>query len=223
VDRLNVLYFLEDRAQEQFLTALVERIALDLSIPGQSFAHDVRSARRGSGVLTEFRDFAQHLRKMGSLEADMIVVAVDGNCSDYGAKAKQLTKCVRKTDLFADLLVLAIPDPHIERWYLLDQGALIAAVGLSRGIAPPARKCKRDYYKSILRDALREQGVNSLLGGSEFGADIARKILDLYAAGRQDRSFERFVGDMKAILRRARPSPSGQNPASCDGCQTTSG
>ena len=203
MDSLNVLYFVEDRAQEQFLTALVERIALDLSIPRQSFAHDVRSARRGSGVVTEFRDFARHLRKMGNLEADMIVVAVDANCRGYAKKEKELAGCLQRSDLFRDSLVFAIPDPHIERWYVLDQGALIAAVGLARGIAPPPYKCKRDYYKSILRDALWQQGVNSLLGGSEFGADIAHNMSDLYTAGTRDQSFARFVDDVKKVLRQA--------------------
>jgi hypothetical protein len=203
VGRLGILYFLEDRAQERFLVSLVERVALDISIPREAITSDVRSSRGGSRVIGEFETFVRDLRGTGMRGADIIVVAIDGDCDRPEQRAKQLKGCVQDTDPFGDVIVYAIPDPHIERWYLLDQEALKKGTGLTRGISPPAHKCERGYYKRILRDALREQGVDSLVGGSEFAPEIARNISDLYAAGKQDDSFAKFVASAKAALRRA--------------------
>lgn len=202
VDRLKVIYFLEDRAQEQFMLALVNRIASEVSIPSQLLSSTVMSSRGGSMVLNEFGQFTRDRRKAGVAGAAMIVVAVDGDCQGHAEKASQLLKKVKHTDPFRDILAFAIPDPHIERWYLVDQVALKKAAGLKQGIAPPPYKCQRAYYKKLLRDALREQDISSY-DGSEFGAEIARNISDLHAAGKQDPSFAKFVEEVKRVLRRA--------------------
>ena len=117
MDRINILYFVEDVAQEQLIVALVERIASDLSIPAQALSHHVRSARGGSlRVIGEFGEFVRDRRKAGIAGTEMIVVAVDGDCKGSLQMTKQLLKKVRDTDPFRDMLVFAIPDPHIERW-----------------------------------------------------------------------------------------------------------
>ncbi len=207
MDRINILYFVEDVAQEQFIVALVQRIASDLSIPVEALSHDVRSARGGVLKVTgEFGQFIRDHRKTGIGGAEMILVAVDGDCQGREERARQLKKKVKAGDPFREILVFAIPDPHIERWYLLDQRALKAGTGMERGIEPPEYKCKKDYYKEILRNALRDQGIDSLLGGSEFGGEIARNISDLYQAAKQDPSFAKFVEDVKRILQRSIPA-----------------
>lgn len=204
MDRINILYFLEDLAQEQFIVALVERIASDLSVPARALSHHVRSARGGSlRVIGEFGEFVRDRRKAGIAGAEMIVVAVDGDCKGSLEMAKQLMKKVKDTDPFRDTLAFAIPDPHVERWYLLDQEALKKGSGLQRGIEPPPYKSKKDYYKTILRNALDGQGILSSLGGSEFGVEIAHNISHLYELGKQDPSFAKFVEDVKRILQRS--------------------
>ncbi|MDP2898562.1 MAG: hypothetical protein Q8Q12_18650 [bacterium] len=205
MDRLRVVYFLEDRAQEEFIVALVERIASDLSMPQQVLSPaEVISARGGCiRVVEEFNNFVRDLRKAKLRGPDVIVVAVDADCVGFEERAKQLIKKVRDDDPFRDAIACAIPDPHVERWYLLDPEALKRAVGLKKGIEPPAYKCEKDYYKNILRTALRDQRITSLLGGPEFGREIAGNISDLYSAGRHDPSFAKFVGEVKRVLRRA--------------------
>lgn len=214
MDRLKIIYFLEDRAQEQFMLALVERIASEVSIPSRVLSPNVISGRGGSTVVKEFGKFVRDRRKAGVAGAAMIVVAVDGDCQGHAKKAAQLLKKLEPTDPFRDIVAFAIPDPHIERWYLIDQAALSRAAGLTHGIAPPAYKCRRGHYKKLLREALRNQNVPSY-DGSEFGAEIARNISDLYEAGKQDPSFRKFVDDVKEILRRARstlPPSEAANP-----------
>lgn len=147
MDKIRVLYFLEDRAQERFLVSLVERIALGISIPREAIAPDVRSSRGGSRVMGEFEAFARDLRAAGMCGADIIVVGVDGDCDGPEKKARQLKEYVQDTDPFRDVLIYAIPDPHIERWYLLDQEALKRGTGLRQGISPPAYKCEGDITR----------------------------------------------------------------------------
>ena len=37
-------------------------------------------------------------------------------------------------------------------------------------------KCERDFYKGLLRDAIRATGVNPPLGGIEYGEDIVNAV-----------------------------------------------
>lgn len=209
--KLRVLYFVEDRAQEGFIVALVERIASELSMPKSLLSPEVKSGSgRGSRVISEFVNFIGDIAEIEVAGADMIVVAIDANCKGYMKKAELLTKNVEDTR-FRDILVFAIPDPHIERWYLLDQEALKKGTGLKRGIQPPAYKCEKNYYKTILRNALQEEGIDSLVGGSEFGPEIARNLSDLYAVGKQDPSFAKFVEDATKTFQRFVRLPSPRN------------
>lgn len=76
VDRIRILYFLEDRAQERFVKALVERIAKEESLPAVSLLHDVRSARGGAKIIGEFKTFVKDFKR-GGPETDLLVVAVN--------------------------------------------------------------------------------------------------------------------------------------------------
>ena len=66
--------------------------------------------------------------------------------------------------------------PHIEKWLLLDSAAFKMVLG--KGCPTPPQKCERDFYKRLLRDAVRATGVNSSLGGIEYGEDIVN-VMDL--------------------------------------------
>jgi hypothetical protein len=71
---------------------------------------------------------------------------------------------------FQQLVSYAIPDPHIERWMLVDPRAFRAVFG--RGCTLPALKCAKDEYKRLLRSEIRESGIDAPLGGEEFAEDI---------------------------------------------------
>jgi hypothetical protein len=55
-----------------------------------------------------------------------------------------------------------VPDPHIERWLLLDSQAFKEV--LHRGCSAPDQKCDRDRYKLLLDEAVRAAEVEPLLG-----------------------------------------------------------
>ena len=99
-------------------------------------------------------------------------------------------------------IVLAVPDPHIERWLLLD-GAAFKAV-FDRGCRAPDQKCNRDRYKQLLVDAIRSAGVTPSFGGIEFAEDIMRH-LDIDRAARADDSFRCFIINLRAEFRRWQP------------------
>ena len=205
--KIRVVYFLEDRAQEGFLRALVERVAREEGVPLDSLTHDVRSARHGSKAIGEFRRFLADLRRAEAFVPDLLVVALDGNCKGYSERLAQLRKMLKPTDPFRDRIVFAIPDPHIERWYLMDQRALKEATGLERPPEMPPYKCKKSSYKQVLRDALCRPPVRSLLGGVEFAEKIVERIRDLEALKAADTGFHRFIADLRAAFRRRRETP----------------
>ena len=110
---MSVDLFVEDRAHEALLGAFVRRIAreeeLDVLIR-------VRSARGGHGrAVQEFVEY-QRLLKKGAIRdctPELIVVAIDGNCSKFAKKRQEITRATE--EWFRDRLVAACPDPHIER------------------------------------------------------------------------------------------------------------
>ncbi len=63
-------------------------------------------------------------------------------------------------------MVLAVPDPHIERWLLLDGVAFKAVFG--RGCDAPDMKCSRDKYKRNLIKSIRNTGVIPNLGKIKY-------------------------------------------------------
>jgi hypothetical protein len=132
VDKLRILYFLEDRAQEGFVKALVQRVAEEESIPVNSLIHDVRSARGGSKVFNELKIFLKDTGKTESADIDLLVVAIDGNCKGCNARIKQLEKHLTPNHPLREKVIYAIPDPHIERWYLMDQKAFKNGVGIDK-------------------------------------------------------------------------------------------
>lgn len=198
---MRILYFLEDRAQEGFIKALVERIAREESIPTSSLHHDIRSARGGSKVINEFKKFLRHTEKIGKTEVDLLIVAIDGNCKGYSERIRQLDNYVKEDHPLKGRLVYAIPDPHIERWYIMDQRAFRNGVGLAKAPDLPAYKCKRAYYKQVLNQALKESNVHSLLGGAEYAEKIVDNIEDLDSLGEQNAGFQTFMEAFRRMLR----------------------
>ena len=74
----------------------------------------------------------------------------DANCQGYLKRRQELEPAV---EYCGCKVVYAIPDPHIERWLLLDSAAFKAVLG--RGCDAPKQKCERKRYKRLLLDAVR--------------------------------------------------------------------
>ncbi len=94
-------------------------------------------------------------------------------------------------------IICAVPDPHIERWLLLDSSAFKAVFG--RGCDAPDRKCERGRYKKMLVDAIRTAGITPSLGGLEFADDIVNSM-DLEHSAKADDSLRYFLDQLRAVL-----------------------
>ncbi len=196
--RFRVLYFLEDIAHEKFLRALVTRVAGAQGIPSEQMVHEVRNAVGGKGkALAEFSQFVREERTSG----DILVVAIDANCRRYVERRKEILRYLQPEKAWQ--VVCAIPDPHIERWYLGDPSAISKVFGLETplGVSLPRYKCDRDWYKNALRKAIENAGFIPQLGGAEYGQEIA-EAMDLYQVGKEDRAFKHFIDDLTQVLTR---------------------
>ena len=181
-----VAIFVEDYAHEQVIGTLVERIAAECNIRVRL---DWRNAVRGHGeVVAQLRNYLRDLRHQGGPWPDLIVVAADANCKGLNERGREMNVA----DTPAPML-LAIPDPHIERWLLLDGSAFKAVFG--KGCEAPDQKCDRDRYKQLLVEAILTTGHVPNLGGIEFARDIVLHM-DIQRAVRADRSFQRFVEEL---------------------------
>lgn len=197
-DRFVVDLFVEDRAHEEFLKPLLTRIAQD---EGITLWTRVRSARGGHArAIAEFRLYQRVAARglLTSVSADLVVVAIDGNCSTFAAARSRLHDAAEPS--LQDRLVVACPDPHVERWYLADPLSFKKVVGRQPDIG--AGKCVRDHYKQALASAITEGGHPATLGGVEFAPELV-EAMDLYRAGRNDSSLKAFVDDLRAKLRQS--------------------
>ena len=199
---MQILYFLEDRAQEGFIKALVERVATDEHV---ALHHEIRSARHGSPrAIDEYKQFLKDAAGFRTFEADVLVVAIDGNCKGYREMVKQLGGYLKPNHPLSQKVVYAVPDPHIERWYLMDQKAFKKGVGLDRAPDLPSYKCEKDHYKQIVNQSLKESQVGSLLGGAEYAERIIEHIENLDALAAQDPGFGSFVEALRRRLRQSK-------------------
>ena len=188
-----IALFVEDYAHQQFLGALLQRLAEE---SGVSIRLDWRNARRGHGaVVKEFKQYLRDVQMQGDEQPDLIVAATDANCKGLRDRTTALRGVTPQADLN---IVFAVPDPHIERWLLVDSGAFKKVFG--RGCNAPDQKCERARYKKMLIDAIRESGITPSLGGIEYAEDIVKEM-DLGQAARNDASLQRLLEDLNAVFR----------------------
>lgn len=185
-----ILMFVEDFAHEEILKAVIFRLAQEYKI---EITINSRSATGGHGrVLLELRTFVGRLEQEPGDFPDLLVVATDANCNRYAKRKKTIKETLPAAIL--DFTVCAIPDPHIERWLLIDSSAFKAVMG--KGCAAPPAKCERVLYKRLLIEAIREAGLTPLVGGIEHARDIV-KHMDFGYLERTDNSFGRFLSEMR--------------------------
>lgn len=186
-----IALFVEDYAHQQVIGALVCRMALEYNIP---IRLDWRNTVGGHGkVIAELDDYLRDLKRQGSPWPDLIIVATDANCKGLNERTREIIP----QDAPAPI-ILAIPDPHIERWLLLDGAAFRAVLG--KGCDAPDQKCARNRYKQLLIEAIYATGTTPRIGGIEYAEDIIQKI-NINRAARADRSFNRFVTDLRNAFR----------------------
>ncbi len=186
-----VALFVEDWAHRQVIGAIVNRIAEENSL---QIELDWRNSVRGfSKVASEFKRYIKDIEGLVGDRPDLIIVASDAHCKGFNSRSKEL----QIQNSYAPV-IQAIPDPHIERWLLLDGAAFKSVFEI--GCDAPDLKCDRSRYKNLLTSAIKKANVNPSLGGIEFSKDIVNNI-DIRRAARADDSFKRFVEQVLAIFR----------------------
>ncbi len=144
---LEIVLFVEDEAHRQIIGPLVTRIAYEYHA---AIRLNWRSAVRGHGrMVHELRTYLDDLARQGAPWPDILVVATDANCDKLDDRVRRIDDYSRQAPA---PVVLAVPDPHVERWLLLDGSAFKAAVG--RGCNAPDQKCDRGRHKQRLIEAI---------------------------------------------------------------------
>lgn len=197
VARYTMVFFLEDSAQEALIPNLVRRLIVDEHKISTDYELLVLSAR-GGGSIRAYKEFIKSVKKRKSPAADILIVGSDGNCNGFAKRRAQLSAAAK--DAPYSTIVTAIPDPHIERWYLLDSQALSGASGVPVQAIPPNAKCDKGHYKKLLRDAFAKHNLVPPLGGAEYGPCVAA-TMDLYAAGVSDHALRDFVDQIRSWLK----------------------
>jgi len=188
--------FVEDVAHEEFMKAMISRLAREENKPVTIRS---RSARGGHGrALTELSLYqrASESGLAGMKTPDLLVVAIDANCKRLTVARKEIEKQIHQS--FRHLTVIACPDPHIERWYLSDPSSFAEVVGYEPRL--PKRKCERDYYKRLLASAVQAAGHPATLGGIEFARELVDEM-NLYQAAKSDKALQDFLQSSRSIMR----------------------
>jgi len=190
-------YFLEDLAHEKFFVAMVERVADDF---GCQVIHDVRSARGGKPrALGELKQFLQDLDK-GYLKPDwdILIVAIDANNERWSIRKQRIEQEAQGVSV--PCLIVAVPAPYIQAWFLLDTSALEKAFESGVQIEWVRKGRRVDFKDTFSRTARKALGFSAQY--EIFGDDIARHMdLAIQTEAEYLRepcsSFRAFIRDLK--------------------------
>jgi hypothetical protein len=184
--------FAEDFGHEKFLTALIKRIAASADIECKLVKISVRG---GHGkVLTELN---QYLRdKKASFDLHYLTVAVDANKRGRNETIREIDSIAEKHQL-KDYIIHAVPEPHIERWMMIDGAAFKQVFG--RGCDAPDQEFGKARYKKLLLERIQDAGIDPFLGGMEFADDIATNI-NLQIRN-NNRDLADFLDELESALR----------------------
>src|SRR5690242_11722831 len=120
----NICLFVEDNGHEVFLDALLQRFA---SIYKVSIELRFGNAEGGYGkMVSELKEFIKDLLADQEERPDLLIAATDSNCKGLANRRQQLGQALKG---FSGNVIYAIPDPHIERWLLLDSAAFKQVLG----------------------------------------------------------------------------------------------
>jgi hypothetical protein len=188
-----IALFCEDSFHEKFVGAMLCRFGDEYGVSVTS-----RFLSSQGGLPRMHNEFSRFLRDLSRQQRELpssIIVVVDANCLGHTARKDQMDGVLAHYPQFGQLVSYAIPDPHIERWMLVDPRAFQTVFG--RGCTLPAIKCAKDEYKKLLRREIRASGIEAPLGGEEFAEDIVMEM-NLGQAEVREPSLGLFLRRLKA-------------------------
>ena len=175
----NISLFAEDEAHEDFLTTLAQRFAETYRV---EIAMTTYSVSGGYGrVISELKQYHRDLQSHQEALPHLILVGTDGNCKKPPEREQEIRQAISG---FTDFVISAIPEPHIERWLLLDAEAFKTVFG--KGCPAPDKKCERDRYKRLLLNAILQAGSEPSLTNFGYVADIVNAMNFQRMARRND-------------------------------------
>lgn len=121
-------------------------------------------------------------------------------CTDQdrspSSRRKDIEEKIRQTsEPFLDKAAIAIPDPHIEAWLLLDDGAVKKMLGIDGSLPlphselPPKNRLTALYHEAD--DYSKSQ--------NQLRVEIAQ-TMDLAVCSKKDTGFSNFLQDIKRIM-----------------------
>lgn len=189
---IEVALFLEDFGHKAIIRAFLERVVEEARLDVRIIERNVRG---GHGkVVSELKRYVQDIKHEREDIPDLLVVATDANCVGFSERKREIEDV---TDQFHLTTAFAIPDPHVERWLMIDSSAFKKVFG--RGCRAPDQKCERDRYKNLLREEIQHAGINPPLGGLEYAGDLVA-AMNLSLASKSDPSLKRFLDDLGRCL-----------------------
>ena len=181
----NINLFVEDVAHEAFLKALLQRIADENNV---KINIKPSSVRGGHGkVITELKQYLRDLRHYKESLPDLIIVGTDSNCKGLSEREAEINQ---ETSDLGDLVINMVPEPHIERWFLLDPVAFKTVFG--KGCPVPDQKCERGRYKNMLLNAIYQATKTPPIDGIERIEELVY-AMNFQRMGHKDRSIHRFL------------------------------
>ena len=175
----NISLFAEDEAHEDFLTTLAQRLAETYRV---EIAMTTYSVSGGYGrVISELKQYHRDLQSHQEALPHLILVGTDGNCKKPPEREQEIRQAISG---FTDFVISAIPEPHIERWLLLDAEVFKTVFG--KGCPAPDKKCERDRYKRLLLNAILQAGSEPSLTNFGYVADIVNAMNFQRMARRND-------------------------------------
>ena len=189
----NINLFVEDVAHEDFLTALIKRLADEYNVEINIKTSNVRG---GHGtVITELKQYVQDLQRHKEDLPNLVIIGTDSNCKELSERETEINQV---TSDLKDLVINMIPEPHIERWLLLDSRAFKTVFG--KGCPAPDRKCERNRYKRLLLQAIRDATTAPPLDGIE-NVDELVNAMDFQRMAQNDKSIRRFLTALQRKFR----------------------
>lgn len=196
VDKIQIAISVEDNAQEQFIKGIIKRILGENNLSEDDY-EITALCNRGGKSLQALKAFIHEGKRVSYRTKDILIIGSDANCMGFNERKKQIDKIT--SDSPYKNIITAIPNPHIERWYIMDPHALKEAVDPGISVNLPSYKCEKGFYKKLLKNAFHAVGIYPPLGGGEYGEEIAMHI-DIYECGKLDRGFKEFIDQLRVGL-----------------------